>query len=82
MDVLLILNSGYIRMGAIAFIIASPAAWYIMNKWLQNFVYKTEIKWWVFLVAGAFVFAVTLITVSLESWRVATRNPVEALRYE
>jgi putative ABC transport system permease protein len=82
MDVLLILNSGYIRMGAIAFIIASPAAWYIMNKWLQNFVYKTEIKWWVFLVAGAIVFAVTLITVSLESWRAATRNPVEALRYE
>ena len=82
LDVLSMLNSGFIMMGAIAFIIACPVAWYVMNKWLQNFVYKTEIKWWVFLVAGAIVFAVTLITVSLQSWRSAARNPVEALRYE
>jgi putative ABC transport system permease protein len=82
LDVLSLLNSGFTSMGAIAFVIACPAAWYIMNKWLQNFVYKTEIKWWVFFAAGAIVFAVTLITVSLQSWRAATRNPVEALRYE
>jgi putative ABC transport system permease protein len=81
-NVLIMLNTGFIKMGAIAFIIACPAAWYVTNKWLQNFIYKTEIKWWVFLVAGSIVFSVTLITVSLQSRRAATRNPVEALRYE
>jgi putative ABC transport system permease protein len=81
-DVLYMLNSGFIKMGLIAFIIACPAAWYAMNKWLQNFEYRTEIKWWVFLFAGIIVFSVTLITVSLQSWHAAARNPVEALRYE
>lgn len=81
-DVIIMLNSGFIKMGIIAFILACPVAWYAMNKWLQNFVYRTEIKWWVFAVAGIIVFSVTLITVSLQCWRTATRNPVEALRYE
>lgn len=81
-DVMYMLNSGFIKMGLIAFLIACPAAWYVIDKWLENFVYKTEIKWWVFLFAGIIVFSVTLITVSLQSWRAATRNPVEALRYE
>ncbi len=81
-DIQILLNSGFIKMGITAFIIACPVALYAMNKWLHNFVYKTEIKWWVFLFAGVIVFSVTLITVSLQSWRAATRNPVEALRYE
>lgn len=81
-DVLFMLNSRFVKMGAIAFILACPAAWYVMNKWLQNFVYRIEIKWWVFAVAGIIVFALTLATVSLHSWRTATRNPVDALRYE
>ncbi len=82
LDVMIMLNSGFIKMGIIAFIIACPAAWYAMHRWLQNFVYRTEIKWWVFAVAGIVVVAVTLITVSLQCWRTATKNPVEALRYE
>jgi putative ABC transport system permease protein len=81
-NVLIMLNSGFIKMGAIAFAIGCPAAWYVMNKWLQNFVYRTDLKWWVYVIAGIIVFSVTLITVSLQSWRAATRNPVEALRYE
>lgn len=81
-DVLIILNSGFIKWVVIAFVIACPVAWYAMNKWLQNFVYKTEIQWWVFAVSGITVLTVALVTVSLQSWRAATRNPVEALRYE
>jgi len=81
-DVMILLNSGFVKQGVIAFVIACPAAWYAMYKWLQNFVYRTEIKWWVFAVAGIVVFSVTLITVSLQCLKTATKNPVEALRYE
>jgi len=53
-----------------------------MNKWLQNYAYKTEISWWIFALAGTIVFGIALLTVNLQSWRAATRNPAEALRYE
>jgi putative ABC transport system permease protein len=53
-----------------------------MNKWLQNFVYKTEFSWWIFPLAGTIAFGIAIITVNWQSWRAATRNPVEALRYE
>jgi putative ABC transport system permease protein len=82
LNLLSMLNSDFIKWFAIAFVIACPAGWYAMNKWLQNFVYRTEIKWWVFAIAGLTVMTVTLITVCLQSWKAATRNPIEALRYE
>jgi len=63
----------------LAFIIASPIAWYTMNKWLQNFAYKTELSWWIFAFAGIIALVIALLTVS---WRAARRNPVESLRYE
>ena len=81
-NLLSMLNSDFIKWFFIAFIVACPVAWYAMYNWLQNFVYRTEIKWWVFAVSGIVILAVTLMTVSLQSWRAATRNPVEALRYE
>ncbi len=81
-DVMIMLNSGFIKWVLIAFLIACPVAIYAMNKWLQNFAYRTEIKWWVFAISGLTVLAVALFTVSLQSWRIATKNPVEALRYE
>lgn len=81
-DLLSMLNSDFIRWFIIAFIIACPAAWYAMVKWLQNFTYKTELKWWVFLASGIMILAISLLTVTIQSLRVATKNPVEALRYE
>jgi len=72
----------YIRWIIMAFIIACPIAWYAMYKWLQNFAYKTELSWWVFVVTGILTLLIVLLTVSWQSWRAATRNPVEALRYE
>ena len=62
--------------------IAVPAAWYAMYRWLQSFAYKTEISWWIFALAGFISLAVALLTVSWQSWRAATRNPVDALKYE
>ena len=81
-EILAMLNTDFVKWVAIAFIIACPIAWYAMHQWLQNFAYKTELSWWVFALAGIVAVAVALITVSWQSWRAATRNPVESLRYE
>jgi putative ABC transport system permease protein len=81
-EVMAMLNKDFIKWVAIAFVIACPIAWYAMHKWLQNFAYKTELSWWVFAGAGAVAVTVAALTVSWQSWRAATRNPVESLRYE
>jgi putative ABC transport system permease protein len=81
-EVLLLLNRDFVKWVAIAFVIATPIAYYAMNKWLQNFAYRTELNWWIFALAGLLALAIALITVSWQSWRAATRNPVEALRSE
>jgi putative ABC transport system permease protein len=53
-----------------------------MNRWLQNFAYKTELSWWIFALAGVIALFIALVTVSWQSWRAANKNPVESLRYE
>jgi putative ABC transport system permease protein len=81
-EVLIMLNREFIKWVLIAFIIATPASWYLMHKWLQNFAYKTELSWWIFGLAGMIAFVIAVMTVTWQSWRAATKNPVEALRYE
>jgi putative ABC transport system permease protein len=81
-QVLVLLNKDFVKWVVIAIVIASPVAWIVMNKWLQNYAYRTEISWWIFAVSGAISISIALITVSWQSWRAAARNPVEALRYE
>jgi putative ABC transport system permease protein len=81
-EILAMLNKDFIKWVAIAFVIACPIAWYAMHKWLQNFAYKTGLSWWIFGLAGMLALIIGLLTVSWHSWRAATRNPVEALRYE
>ena len=81
-EILFMLNREFLTLIVIAFIFACPIAWYAMHKWLQNFAYKAGLSWWVFAAAGAVAISVALLTVSWQSWRAATRNPVEALRYE
>jgi putative ABC transport system permease protein len=81
-EVMVMLNKDFAKWVAIAFIIATPIAWYAMHKWLQNFAYKTELSWWIFALAGIIALSIALLTVSWQSWRATTRNPVEALRYE
>lgn len=65
-----------------SFIISLPIAYYIVNAWLSNFPYKVNISWWTFILAGAAAFAIAIITVSWQTWRAASRNPIESLRYE
>ncbi len=81
-EVMTMLNRNFVKWVAIAFIIATPIAWYAMHKWLENFAYKTSLSWWIFGLAGILSLSIALLTVSWQSWRAATRNPVEALRYE
>ena len=76
------LNKDFIKWVLVAFVIASPAAWFFMHRWLENFAYRTALSWWIFALAGILALVIALLTVSWKSWETATRNPVEALRYE
>ena len=82
LEIVKMLNREFLKWVAVAFLIAIPIAYYAMDKWLENFAYKTKLSWWIFALAGIIVLAVALITVSWHTFRVARRNPVEALRYE
>ncbi len=81
-EVLYLLNIDFIRWVIISVIVAIPASVYIISSWQDRFAYKTSLSWWIFGVAAFSAILVALITVSWQSWRAATRNPVEALRYE
>jgi putative ABC transport system permease protein len=81
-DVMVMLNVNFIKWIIVAILIATPIAYYAMHKWLENFAYKTELSWWIFALAGLLALGIAVLTVSWQSWRAATRNPVEALRYE
>ncbi len=81
-EVMSMLNKDFVKWVVIAFVIASPVAYYAMNKWLENFAYKTNLSWWIFALAGLLALGIALLTVSFQSWKAATKNPVESLRYE
>ncbi len=81
-EVLTMLNRDFVKWVAIAFVIATPIAYYTMYKWLESFAYKTPLSWWIFALAGLLALGIALLTVSWQSWKAATKNPVEALRYE
>ncbi|PKQ62598.1 hypothetical protein BZG02_12840 [Labilibaculum filiforme] len=81
-EIIKMLNKEFAKWVTIAFIIACPIAYYAMSKWLENFAYKTELSWWIFALSGIIALGIALLTVSFQSWRAATRNPVESLRYE
>lgn len=81
-EILLLLNKDFMKFIGIAFVIAVPLAYYLMNSWLENFAFRTPLSWWIFVLGGLIVLAISLITISWRSFRAARRNPVEALRYE
>ncbi|MCB2201154.1 ABC transporter permease [bacterium] len=81
-EILLLLNKDFMIYFAIAFVIACPIAYYAMDKWLQNFAYRTQLSWWLFALAGSISMVIALLTVSGQTSSAARRNPVEALRDE
>jgi putative ABC transport system permease protein len=77
-----LLSSEFIKLVTIAFILATPIAWFAMNKWLQQFAYRIDISWWIFVVAGVLSVSIAFITVSFQSVKAALTNPVKNLRTE
>ena len=76
------LNLDFQKWILIAIVIAVPVGWLAMDRWLENYAYRIQLSWWIFVMAGIIAEIIALLTISWQSWRAATRNPVEALRYE
>jgi len=81
-DIVMMLSKSFIKWVIIANIIAWPVAWFLMNNWLKDFAYHINISWWIFLIAGISTLLIALLTVSIQTVRAATANPVKTLRYE
>ena len=77
-----LLSKDFIRLVLVAVVIASPVAWWFMNKWLQSFAYRTTISLWIFIGAGLFTVVLALLTVSVQAIKAAIANPVKSLRTE
>jgi putative ABC transport system permease protein len=78
-EVMRLFGKSYLIILGICFVIACPIAYFIINQWLEKFAYKISLHWWVFLLGGIIVLAITLITVSAQSYKAATKNPTRAL---
>ena len=81
-NVVAMLSKDFLKLVCIASLIAFPIAWFIMNKWLQNFTYRTAISWWIFLIAGVSAVLIALITISFQAIKAAIANPVKSLKTE
>ncbi|MDE3144781.1 MAG: ABC transporter permease, partial [Bacteroidota bacterium] len=77
-----LLSKDFLKLVLIAFLIASPVAWYAMNKWLQTYTYRISIEWWVFAGAGLLSMIIAFTTVSFQAIKAAVANPVKSLRTE
>ncbi|MFR2508956.1 ABC transporter permease [Odoribacter laneus] len=77
-----LLNRDFIRRLFIAFLIACPVVYYMIHLWLGNFAYKTSLSWWIFVLAFVIMIVIALLTVSVLTWKAATRNPVDSLKTE
>jgi putative ABC transport system permease protein len=77
-----LLSKDFVILVIISLLIASPIAYYFMNNWIQNYTFRTEISWWIFVVSGAGALLITLLTVSYQAVKAALANPVKSLRTE
>ena len=82
MEIIGMLNLSFIRWIALAFVLAIPLVYFIMQRWLHDFAHKTTLDWWIFALAGLFVLLLSILSVSWMTWRAATANPVESLKSE
>jgi putative ABC transport system permease protein len=81
-NIVMLLSKDFIKLVMIAFVIASPVAWYIMNNWLRDFAYRINISWWIFAAAGLLAVIIALGTISFQAVKAAIANPVKSLRTE
>ncbi|MDH6534439.1 ABC transporter permease [Parabacteroides sp. 52] len=81
-QILAMFNSRYVKILAICFVIAAPIAWYAVSRWLEGFAYRTPMYWWIYLFSFLLITAITIATVTFQSWRVADANPVDSIKTE
>ncbi|WP_418638415.1 ABC transporter permease [Winogradskyella sp.] len=77
-----LLSKDFLKLVGISIILASPVAWYVMENWLQNYAYRIEINWWIFVVAGVVAIVIAMLTVSFQAIKAAIANPVDSLKTE
>ncbi|MEO6284421.1 MAG: permease prefix domain 2-containing transporter [Dyadobacter sp.] len=82
MGIVTMLSCDFVRLVVIAIVIASPLAWFGLDKWLQNYPYRTDISWWMYAATGSVVLTITVLTVSFQAVRAALVDPVKSLRSE
>ena len=80
--IVILLNLEFIRWILVSFIIACPIVIYSMQKWLENFAYRVNLSWWIFVSAGIIAVIISLLTVSWHTWNTASKNPVDCLKHE
>ena len=81
-EIIFLLSKNFVKLVVIAAIIGVPVAWYYMDKWLQAFVYQVENRWIIFVLATALAIVIAFVTIFYQSFRAATSNPVDAIKYE
>jgi|KBSSwiS6_1023812.scaffolds.fasta_scaffold00838_2 putative ABC transport system permease protein len=81
-DLIGLLSKEFLKLVFVALLVASPIAWWVMNKWLQDFAYRTSMSWWVFALTGVAALLIALVTVSFQALKAAVANPVKNLRTE
>jgi putative ABC transport system permease protein len=79
-DIVRLLCKDFVVLVCIAILIASPVAWFVMNRWLEEFAYRLPVRWWIFVVAGATAIVIALLTVSVQAMKAAIANPARSLR--
>lgn len=77
-----LLSKDFLKLVAIAFVIATPVAWIGMHKWLQDFAYQVNMSWWIFLLAGIMALVIAVVTISFLAIKAAVANPVQSLKSE
>jgi putative ABC transport system permease protein len=81
-SIVTLLSKHFVKLVLISNLIAWPIAWYTVKTWLQDYAYRVEISWWVFILAGVAALLIAVITVSFQAIKAAIANPVKSLRTE
>jgi ABC-type antimicrobial peptide transport system permease subunit len=81
-QIVTLISKDFLGLIMLAFAVAVPLSWMAMHKWLENFAYRTEISWWIFITAGAVMITIALVTLGFQTIKAAIANPVKSLRTE
>jgi putative ABC transport system permease protein len=82
MEIMQLLIAGFLKLVLLASLIASPLAWYFMNKWLQQFAYRTDVGWWAFAATALAAVSIAAVTIGAQAFKAAAANPAKNLRTE